>query len=83
MIAVDTGDELVVSGEKIFSTGGVISDVTVLEGVLSGSDDVHVFAYVLTKQARITFKGDWDMIGQRLTVSPDSLKPIIRNLAAA
>ena len=49
-------------------TGGVISDVTVLEGVLEDKAKTHVFAYVPTKQPGISFKGDWHVIGQRLTV---------------
>ncbi|KAL2793168.1 acyl-CoA dehydrogenase/oxidase [Aspergillus keveii] len=67
MIAEDTGLDLVFKGDKFFSTGGVISDITVLEGVLK--DGAHVFAYVPTKQPGISFKGDWDVIGQRLTES--------------
>ncbi|KAL4910376.1 hypothetical protein BDW74DRAFT_165434 [Aspergillus multicolor] len=63
----NAGDELVFNGDKFFSTGGVISDITVLEGVFRGG--THVFAYVPTKQPGITFQGDWDVIGQRLTES--------------
>lgn len=62
------GDELVFSGEKSFSTGGRISDATVLEGVIEGTDQ-HVFAIVPTDQPGIRFKGDWDALGQRLTES--------------
>lgn len=62
------GDELVFSGEKSFSTGGRISDATVLEGVIEGTDQ-HVFAIVPTEQPGIRFKGDWDALGQRLTES--------------
>lgn len=62
------GDELVFHGEKSFSTGGRISDVTVLEGVIEGTDK-HVFAIVPTDQPAIRFKGDWDSLGQRLTES--------------
>ncbi|CZR69245.1 related to thermophilic desulfurizing enzyme family protein [Phialocephala subalpina] len=69
MIAVDHGDDLVFNGDKFFSTGGVISDVTVLEGVLQGSDGLHTFAYVRTDQPGIRFKGDWDAVGQKLTES--------------
>lgn len=53
--------------------GGVISDVTVLEGVLEDEAKTHVFAYVSTKDPGISFKGDWDVIGQRLTVSSSRL----------
>ncbi|KAF7557806.1 hypothetical protein G7Z17_g460 [Cylindrodendrum hubeiense] len=69
MVARDEGDELVFNGDKFFSTGGVISDVTVLEGVLENADQTHVFAFVSTKDPGISFKGDWDVIGQRLTES--------------
>lgn len=62
------GDELVFSGEKSFSTGGRVSDATVLEGVIAGTEN-HVFAIVPTRQAGIRFKGDWDNLGQRLTES--------------
>ena len=64
----DAGDELVFSGRKSFSTGGVVSDLTVLEGVLEGTD-THVFAIVPTEQPGIVFAGDWDSLGQRLTES--------------
>lgn len=60
-----------ISGAKSFllrNAGGVISDVTVLEGVLEDEAKTHVFAYVSTKDPGISFKGDWDVIGQRLTV---------------
>ncbi len=66
-IAVE-GDELVFRGEKSFSTGGRVSDVTVLEGVIAGTDR-HVFAIVPTDQPALRFKGDWDSLGQRLTES--------------
>lgn len=62
------GDELVYSGRKSFSTGGRVSDVTVLEGVIEGTD-THVFAIVPTDQPGIRFAGDWDNLGQRLTES--------------
>lgn len=62
------GDELVFRGQKSFSTGGRVSDVTVLEGVIEGSDK-HVFAIVPTGQPAIEFLGDWDNLGQRLTES--------------
>ncbi|BCS21627.1 uncharacterized protein APUU_22059A [Aspergillus puulaauensis] len=75
MVVENAGLELVFNGEKFFSTGGVISDITVLEGVLK--DGTHVFAYVPTKQPGISFKGDWDVIGQRLTESGGC---VIRNV---
>lgn len=64
----EEGDELVFSGHKSFSTGGQISDLTVLEGVLEGTE-THVFAIVPTDQPGIVFASDWDNLGQRLTES--------------
>lgn len=64
----EDGDDLVFSGRKSFSTGGQISDLTVLEGVLDGTD-THIFAIVPTAQEGIVFGGDWDSLGQRLTES--------------
>lgn len=64
--------ELVFSGKKSFSTGGRVSDVTVLEGVLEGTDK-HVFAIVPTEQDGIRFGGDWDNLGQRLTESGSAI----------
>ncbi|EPE04437.1 thermophilic desulfurizing enzyme family protein [Ophiostoma piceae UAMH 11346] len=62
------GDKLVFNGLKNFSTGGVISDLTVLEGVVAGSTD-HIFALVPTNQPGIKFKHNWDNVGLRLTES--------------
>jgi alkylation response protein AidB-like acyl-CoA dehydrogenase len=64
----DAGDHLVYNGRKSFSTGSRVSDVTVLEGVLEGTD-THVFAIVPSDQPGIAFHDDWDNIGQRLTES--------------
>ena len=64
----DEGGELVYTGRKSFSTGGRVSDVTVLEGIIEGTD-THVFAIVPTDQPGIRFLGDWDNLGQRLTES--------------
>lgn len=64
----DEGDELVFAGRKSFSTGSKVSDVTVLEGVLSGTDK-HIFAIVPSTQDAIVFNDDWDNLGQRLTES--------------
>lgn len=64
----DEGDEITFTGHKSFSTGSRVSDVTVLEGVVEGTD-THVFAIVPSEQPAITFHDDWDNIGQRLTES--------------
>ncbi|MEU4744887.1 acyl-CoA dehydrogenase family protein [Actinosynnema sp. NPDC023658] len=64
----EDGDELVFDGRKSFSTGGKVSDVTVLEGVLAGTDK-HIFAIVPSAQEGIVFNDDWDNLGQRLTES--------------
>ncbi|MGW9114990.1 acyl-CoA dehydrogenase family protein [Microbacterium sp. NPDC055683] len=68
LVVTEDGDELVFSGRKSFSTGGVVSDLTVLEGVLQGTD-THIFAIVPTDQEGIVFARDWDNLGQRLTES--------------
>jgi len=68
LIITEDGDELVFNGRKSFSTGGQVSDLTVLEGVLAGTD-THIFAIVPTAQPGIIFAGDWDALGQRLTES--------------
>ena len=64
----EDGDQLVYSGRKSFSTGSKVSDVTVLEGVLEGTD-THIFAIVPSQQDGIRFNDDWDNIGQRVTES--------------
>ncbi|GAA0998456.1 acyl-CoA dehydrogenase family protein [Subtercola frigoramans] len=64
----EEGEELVYNGRKSFSTGGRISDLTVLEGVLDGTE-THIFVIVPTDQPGIQFAGDWDNLGQRLSES--------------
>ncbi|GAA2821774.1 acyl-CoA dehydrogenase family protein [Crossiella cryophila] len=68
LVIRDTGNTIVYNGRKSFSTGGKVSDVTVLEGVLEGTE-THVFAIVPSDQPGIIFHDDWDNIGQRLTES--------------
>ncbi|MFH9246281.1 acyl-CoA dehydrogenase family protein [Streptomyces lydicus] len=68
VVVRDEGGTLVFSGRKSFSTGSRVSDVTVLEGVLEGTDQ-HVFAIVPSGSDGLTFHDDWDNIGQRLTES--------------
>ncbi|KAJ6018063.1 hypothetical protein N7451_001442 [Penicillium sp. IBT 35674x] len=62
------GDHIVFNGAKHFNTGGVVSDLTVLEGVLEGTEG-HIFALVETKQPGISFAHNWHNIGLRLTES--------------
>ncbi|EKG10537.1 hypothetical protein MPH_12395 [Macrophomina phaseolina MS6] len=62
------GDNLVFNGFKNFNTGGVVSDLTVLEGVLEGTAD-HIFTVVRTQQPGIQFAHNWDNVGLRLTES--------------
>lgn len=62
------GDTIVFNGFKHFNTGGVISDLTVLEGVFEGTED-HIFAFAPTEQSGIQFSHDWNNIGLRLTES--------------
>lgn len=66
-ISID-GENIVFNGAKHFNTGGVISDLTVLEGILEGTND-HIFAVVHTKQPGIQFAHNWHNIGLRLTES--------------
>ncbi len=68
VVITDAGDEIVFNGRKSFSTGGKVSDLTVLEGVLEGTDE-HIFAIVPSEQDGIVFGDDWDNLGQRLTES--------------
>ncbi len=65
---VDGGSKLRYNGRKSFSTGSNVSDLTVLEGVLQGTDK-HIFAIVPSRQDGIRYHGDWDHLGQRLTES--------------
>lgn len=62
------GNDLIFNGAKFFNTGGVVSDLTVLEGVLDGSD-AHIFAIVPTNQPGIQFAHNWHNVGLRLTES--------------
>ncbi|KAF1848912.1 acyl-CoA dehydrogenase NM domain-like protein [Cucurbitaria berberidis CBS 394.84] len=62
------GDKIVFNGFKHFNTGGVISDLTVLEGVYEGTDH-HIFAFAATDQPGIQFSHNWNNIGLRLTES--------------
>lgn len=68
VVVREDGDTLVFTGRKSFSTGSRVSDVTVLEGVLEGTDQ-HIFAIVPSDSPGLTFHDDWDNIGQRLTES--------------
>ncbi|MFE5856985.1 acyl-CoA dehydrogenase family protein [Streptomyces sp. NPDC056500] len=68
VVREEGGDTLVFTGRKSFSTGSKISDVTVIEGVLEGTDQ-HIFAIVPSDSEGLTFHDDWDNIGQRLTES--------------
>lgn len=62
------GDDIVFNGAKFFNTGGVVSDLTVLEGVLTNTGQ-HIFALVETNQPGIQFAHNWHNIGLRLTES--------------
>lgn len=64
----DDGDNIVFNGFKNFNTGGVVSDLTVLEGVFDGTED-HIFTLVKTDQPGIQFQHNWDNVGMRLTES--------------
>jgi hypothetical protein len=64
----DQGDHLIFEGSKNFNTGGVVSDLTVLEGVYAGTEH-HIFAFVPTVQPGIQFAHNWNNVGLRLTES--------------
>ncbi|MFZ4268878.1 acyl-CoA dehydrogenase family protein [Streptomyces arboris] len=68
LVVTEDGDDLVFTGAKSFSTGSKVSDVTVLEGVLEGTDQ-HIFAIVPSDSEGLVFHDDWDNIGQRFTES--------------
>ncbi|MFJ9096140.1 acyl-CoA dehydrogenase family protein [Streptomyces globisporus] len=68
VVVTEDGDDLVFAGAKTFSTGSKVSDVTVLEGVLEGTDQ-HIFAIVPSDSPGLVFHDDWNNIGQRLTES--------------
>lgn len=73
----EDGDDLIYNGNKSFSTGGRISDLTVLEGVLEGTE-THIFSIVATDQPGLIFAGDWDALGQRLSESGSVLIDNVR-----
>jgi alkylation response protein AidB-like acyl-CoA dehydrogenase len=50
----DAGDHIVFNGAKHFNTGGAVSDLTVLEGVLEGTGN-HIFAFIPTEQPGVQF----------------------------
>ncbi|GAA5902472.1 hypothetical protein JCM5296_006427 [Sporobolomyces johnsonii] len=65
----EDGKSLIFNGRKAFSTGSRVSDLTVLEGVLAGTD-THVFAIVEPKKGGVVYGDDWkDVLGMRGTQS--------------
>lgn len=62
------GDHIVFNGFKNFNTGGVVSDLTVLEGVYESTEN-HIFAFVETRQPGVQFAHNWHNVGLRLTES--------------
>lgn len=68
LVITEVDGQLAYNGRKSFSTGSKVSDLTVLEGVLQGTDK-HIFAIVPSKQDGIRYLDDWDHLGQRLTES--------------
>ena len=68
LLITEIDGQLVYNGFKSFATGSKVSDLTVLEGILQGTDK-HIFAIVPSKQDGIVYRNDWDHLGQRLTES--------------
>lgn len=65
----EDGKTLIFNGRKAFSTGSKVSDVTVLEGVIVGTE-THVFGIVDSRQAGIKYGDDWNgVLGMRGTQS--------------
>ncbi|KAK5657571.1 hypothetical protein OQA88_3145 [Cercophora sp. LCS_1] len=62
-------DTITFNGAKHFTTGAAVSDLIVLEGALHDKPELHIFAFVETRQAGIKFAYNWDNIGLRLTES--------------
>ncbi|KAL5049147.1 hypothetical protein BDW71DRAFT_204899 [Aspergillus fruticulosus] len=60
------GGNIISNGAKSFNTGGVVSDLTVLEGVLEGTDS-HIFPLVENRQPGIQLAHFWHNIGLGLT----------------
>lgn len=68
VITEEVDGKLHYNGRKSFCTGSKISDLTVLEGILSGTDK-HIFAIVPSKQPGIIYHDDWNHLGHRLSES--------------
>ncbi|CAM3303951.1 acyl-CoA dehydrogenase family protein [Kibdelosporangium persicum] len=69
IVVRDEGDHLVFNGRKTFCTGVKVSDYSVIEGLLEGTEDTYILAYVPIDQPGVVFHDDWDNMGQRLTES--------------
>jgi alkylation response protein AidB-like acyl-CoA dehydrogenase len=65
------GDAFRLNGLKRFSTGASAGDVILVNAVVRGGDhDGTIFQFVLDHdRAGITYLGDWDALGQRLSAS--------------
>ncbi|KAI9170550.1 Dibenzothiophene desulfurization enzyme C [Paramyrothecium foliicola] len=55
---------IIFNGFKYVNTGGVVSDLTVLEGAFEDTNN-HIFAIIKTDQPGIQFSYDWDNMGRR------------------
>ncbi|MFE0024196.1 acyl-CoA dehydrogenase family protein [Amycolatopsis sp. NPDC059021] len=62
------GDGFTLEGTKTFATGASVADRLVVSG--TRADTAEKLTFVVNARARgVTFTGDWDNIGQRLTAS--------------
>ncbi|KAI9817097.1 MAG: hypothetical protein M1827_001209 [Pycnora praestabilis] len=63
------GDELVLNRFRTFDTGGVVSDLTILEGVYEGTEN-HIFTIVKTEPVRNPIRDNDEESTVRAVFSP-------------
>lgn len=71
LVLVPQGDGYRLDGRKFFSTGASAGDVILINAVAKGGEhDGQVIALVIEHdRAGVTFLGNWNALGQRLTAS--------------
>jgi alkylation response protein AidB-like acyl-CoA dehydrogenase len=68
LVLTPDGDGYRLSGKKNFATGASVGDVTVVAATVSTTGE-PLLAAVFRDTEGVTFGGDWDNIGQRLSAS--------------